>query len=447
MIGSSKTMTKAVTKILDNANSGMRQFTAIFNAGEKKNILTVDRLINSIMIEQNFRDKFYDIFILNIDTSITDYLTLNDNYKNLTCTLVEKVVSNENYENIPRVLSSVTYRVIIYNRRDLFKSVSANALKDVDGTGQSEQYYSTLIPVDMQLIEEHVYNFRKIKVNFVLKDVTMDRILHLVAYLLQVSTVHITIPDNKKTYAYYPIPPFKNIYDVFSYLQDKENGGVYNKGLSYYYTRGVLYIYPKFETNVMNSPEIINIYKVSEGLLTGLSGYYNVEDTTYNIIANMQATSVDIADKGVEEIGTSFVIQLNDKVIDDSITNTEEAVIINETNSIGISTTTDAGIVTKAYMPEFKESNNNLNTIASLLSVYDLTIQVVNLGLLPLFSFKPGYKVTYNYDKDQIYTSEIGICDKIEYKLMSNNKGTQRYFVSAATVTLAMHMPNDDKKE
>ena len=444
MIGSSKTMTTAVTKILDNSKSGMRQFTAIFNAGENKNILVVDRLINSIMINQNFRDKFYDIFILNIGVSIEDYLTLNDNYKNLTCTIIEKEVVNDNYQETAKVLSSVTYRVLIYDRADLFKSVSANALKDTEDAGPSEQYYSTIIDVDMQLIEQEVYSFRKIKFNFVLKDTNMEQILYLISYLLTISTVHIVSPDNKTEYEFYPIPPFKTVYDIFSYLQDKENGGVYTKGLSYYYTHGVLYIYPKFETDVKDSPGIVNIFKVPEGLLTGLSGYYEVDKTNCNIIANMQAASSKIAEKGAEEIGTSFVIQLNKQVIDNGRTVTEKEVVINETNSLSITSTNDVGIVTDSYMPEFKESNNNMYTITSLLSAYDMDIQVVNLGLLPLFAFKPGYKVTYSYDKDTIYTTIIGVCNNIDYVLKSNNKGTERYFISAATVTLAMHIDKEN---
>ena len=440
MIGSSKIMDSAVTKILDTAHSGMRQFTAIFNTTKKKNILTVDRLIKSIMIEQDFRDKFYDIFILNIEVTIEDYLTLSENYKDLTCTIIEKEVLNNNFNEDPRTLSTTTYCVMIYDRTDLFKSISANALKDVDGTGQSDQYYSTLISVDMQLIEAEIYRFRKIKFNFILKDTYMQQILHVIAYLLKISTVYIVSPDNKTKYEYYPIPPFKTVYDIFSYLQNKENGGVYNKGLSYYYTHGVLYIYPKFETDVKNSPEAVNIYKVPDGLLMGLSGYYNIENGNYNIVANMKATNVNVAEKGIEEIGSSFLIQLNEQLIDDGRTITEDSVVVNNTNSTSIITTNDVGIISESYMPEFKESNNNIYPISTLLSTYDLTIQGVNLGLLPLFAFKPGYKVTYNYDKDNIYTSETGICNKIEYILKANNKGTERYFVSAATVTLAMHI-------
>ena len=446
--GSSVAMTEAINKIKKDSISGMRIITAVFNSGGKQNILTVDRFLQKIVIDQDFKNNIYDNIMMYFETTIPDYFILMKAYKNLTCTIIEEKINNDPAVVERAVLSYKTYRVVIAGMEDFFKNVSAQALEDVNGTGQVDQYYSTMIPVTVQLIDPIAYDIRKFKFNMILKNVDMETFLCTFTFMLGIKKIYLIPPDNKNVYMQYPIEPFKTAFDVFKFLQDKEDGGVYNNGLSAYYTEGVMYIYPTTKTKIENSYYVTNIYRIAEDVLMGLDGYMSIEDKVItNIIANGSTTSTNIANIGVEENGTTNLILNNNKIQNDSVINTEETVDINDDNTSIIQTNNNVGILDNTYTPIFKKCDNNTYTLSSKLNCYNFDIQELELMLIPPFTIKPGNLVTYNYDNKDLFTTVSGIPIRATYTIEFVNKTIYKAAVSTCKLVLATDINENNSEE
>jgi len=439
MIGVSKTMDKAVKEILADPQTGVFQIVLEFNSKDKKNILTVDRLLTDILIEQDFNAKFSDIFMVFFKVTIQQYLLLFKHFQGLTCTILISNASNETVNKSSSPFFQYTYRVVIKNMEDLFKEISANALEDVDGTGASLQYEDTFIDLTVQLVEMELYNIRKHKFNMILTQVTMEDIIYLFAYLLGIGKVFLVPPDNTRRYSQYVISPLKTIFDVFSYLQNKPDGGVYNKGLSYYYSLGILYVYPAFETNLTPYSDAINIYRVPENTYMGIGGLSRKTKVSTNVICNLASKASKIAQLGMEEIGTVFLTQLNSKIIDGQLTITDTEIVVNE-NSDTFANDVNNGLINNAYTPDFRECNDNKYTLFSELNSYNYEVQHLTVGNIPLFLFKAGSRISYNFDKAALFTTKMGTVTKAVYSFIGDDRKIVKSFSTQASLDIITNM-------
>ena len=394
--------------------------------------------VRKLSIVQNFTDSYTDEISLVVSMMPVQYLQLYDNSRGLKCSL-KFIPTNRN--TMTRALAPTIireYLVIFKDKSDIRKKYSKEALTPNKQGEMTQEQQGALIPdAEFQLIDQTTYNLRKIKFNLQARAVTMKDVILLICKLCHIKKTAIVQPDNTKTYENFVIPPNMSFDQTMVFLQSYY--GVYNKGMGFYYTDEVLYVFPAYETKP-TTPESAHFYYVGNNY-TGNDVNHAMADTITHIILNGFANEQDLQDKGSEMDGTTMIIQDATRVIDKATTIGESGdrnrgatglgkVSINELNtSLFSARESDIGMTYNAYQPVFQFDDSNPYRLRTALNAYRRVLLTTAWDAAVPFTLKPGYCIYYHYDgqniakRDQeatisnsaMYTTKTGICAAVSY--------------------------------
>lgn len=460
-------------------------FRGIDAKGKKFEIKPIE--INRFLIDQNFSESYMNHIEINVSMRPLEFLTIYDGYQNLKCDITlyhanptTGEVKGIDFDGEPvKVFSN--YRVIFKNKEDIRKKIPKKSLIPEDGGEYSiEQQDMLFTDISLQLIEDIDYKLRVTSFSFQLTESTVKDAILFMAHSCKIDTVAFVPPENETIIPNIIIPPIHTFQTALDYIQ--EIYGVYSNGLGYYYSEGVLYIYPKYDTNPMmpigKDEDVPNLYFIGGVKFPNLEVNHAVDIyNTTHIVINAANINKDQVDVGIENDGTGILMMHADRVIDSwrsmdeargadaariglgqmNIHKTPNTSLFSLTNcerkTIGI----DPNISIIKYM--FDEANPYKQRLP--INRYKrTTINTAWENATP-FTFKPGYRIVWNYDgeapenrdaKDSIasslmYCSKTGVVDSVAYRFTPTSRLNNRYIfkcIAPLEMTIKMDVTDPD---
>jgi hypothetical protein len=275
----------------------------------------------------------------------------------------------------------------------------------------------------------------------ILRYVDMDTTIRYVTDMMGVTKTAIFPADNKKNYENMIIPPMLDITDMFDFLQNGSGKGVYNKGLGYYFTRGVMYIYPLYETEV-SSPKVVNIYHTTRNLHQGMYTYHRIDGDNIHILNNQEVEYKDYTEEGLENAASDIIMAKGEQMIDKWRSVVEGRKFnIPETNTELVSATTKKGVVDDVFTPKYALSKENPYQIREeILREQIAKVTTSWPNALP-FTFKPGWKVCYHTDAAAGYRKQNGIPANVIYTIDKIGRpDSSENYLYACSCTFTLHV-------
>ncbi len=379
--------------------------------------------VNKFVIEQKFSESYLDYISMILTLTPLQLINILDNYRDLNCTIIMKErYPKLDYTDHESVVFSETYKVVLKDK-EIKKRISKKALvpenmMDYNGEHSGQMFDN----VEFQLIKDDEYLLRKKKFNFMMRDVTVKDVILYLAKQCEIKTICLTEPDNKTVYTNMIIPPQQTFITCMELLQSYY--GIYNKGLSYYYTGEVLYVYPTYETKP-TTPDSAHFYYAGPDAVSGVELYHAYsEDDMIHVVISSTPVIKDLADGGLENFGNAILMQHSDRIIDLYSTIEEGKgniysrygmgrLDLKEPNTSVFSLKdSDYGVSKDAYNIVYKHTNNPYKEKSDVYSYLRAYVGFQWQNAWP-DSFKPGYLVHYHYDGEDISRREDG--DELEY--------------------------------
>lgn len=435
--------------------------------------------INRFLIDQDYAGAFLDHIEINISLRPVDLLLMYDSYQDLLCDITLRHVDPKTGvvkgKDAPgeQVCTLSNYRVLFKNKQDIRKILPKQSLvPEEQGDFNITQQDMLFSDITLQLISKADYLVRLKSFSFQLFDATVKHAIFLVAKLCDITKIAIVEPDNQKVIRNLVLPPLKTFSSSLEYIQSV--WGVYNKDLGYYFSKDVLYIYPKYDINPklpVKADEGANAFYFIGGMkFPGLEVNHAVDTTNAShIIVNAANINRDLVDSGIENDGTVTMIMHADRVIDQWRTMREGTTTANaETGfaatEIPMNVNTSLFSITEedkkrlgiapdvTFVKYAFDESNPYKTRVPINRYQRTVIQTAWENAVP-FTFKPGYKILWNYDseyaagrspgdkvaKNYKYCSKPGVVDSVAYMFKPaarlNNEWT---YTCTASLTLSI---------
>lgn len=388
--------------------------------------------VNKLVIEQNFNQAYGDNISLVLTLTPIQLITILDNYRGLDCTILlrPREIESEYIDHAVLVMDK-TYKVVIKDK-ELRKRLSKKAIIPDSKKDETNEHHEQMFDnVEFQLITETDYLLRKKQFNFIARDNTVKDVILFLAQSCDVKQVCITEPDNTTVYKNLVIPPQHTFASALEFLQDYY--GIYNKGLSYYFTNDVLYVYPAYETKP-TTPESAHLYYAGENAVQGSKIFHAWSDDVCHIVISTTPVLKDLIDGGIENYGNAMTFQHADRIIDLESTIGEGQgsqnarmglgkIDLKEPNTSVFSFgKSDSGISDDAYSNRFKFDDSNQYKFKSEMYGFRRTLVATKWQNAIPFLFHPGYLIHWHYDgedtsrrkKEEDSTSVTGISKLVD---------------------------------
>lgn len=430
----SETLKRTIEDILKKVKSGYFTLDCVFYSPLNQTVKVTPRYVNSVVHNQRFTENFTDEIQLTVELMAQEAITLLSNYQNLLCTLTYTRLDHRELQPIPDEPQIIlTYRVAIANAGDLLKQYTKSAILPSENGFTPESVHSRTISLNVQLIEKDVYDLRKKQVNGLLRNVTVEQAIYFVLNSLGIKNIRMVPPHNKKVWSKIDIPPMQDITTVFDFLQ--KNYGVYSKGLAYYYTQGIFYLYPAYETSSDKriQKEVTHIYNVPSTSYAGMHGYHFVDGDVTHLVNNADVSTRDMATVGAELFGNYRLTMRTDTSLDLGRKVSGKSGKFSDDNVLGCGSRANRGMVNQSQGARYETASNNAYVMASEMAEYDCTLAASSWQMAELYSLKPGERVYYHFDGESVHDATEGVVDSVRYVTqISDRKSKYIYTIGAA---------------
>ena len=446
--------------------------------------------INKLFLSQDFTNAYMDNIELNVSMRSIEFLAIFYGYQELTCDLtlryahpVSGIVKglDEGADGDPAYIFE-GYKVIFKDKQDLRKKLPKESIIPNEGETVSPQQSILLTDVSFQLIPPEEYKLRVTSFSFQLTESTVKDAILFIAHSCGIKKIALVEPDNKETLCNLTIPPTQTFFTALIYLQERY--GIYDKDIGFYYTDNTLFIYPRYETSpsMPSCPDedTPTFYFVGGGKFLGLEVNHakDVNNTTH-IVINTATINVDKVDAGIENDGTGVLIVHADKVIDKWRSIDEATSVSNARLGLGkmniyknMNTELFAldpgerkklGIDPSVSIIKYRFDEGNVHKCRVPINSYKQTTINTTWDNAVVYTFRPGYKILWNYDDEdkkkrdmdeevkdsQTYTTKTGCVDRVHYEFSMlgrpNNRDLHR---CVANIQLALEADfGDDTSE
>lgn len=405
-------------------------------------------------IEQDFNDKYTDNVSLIVDMTVHQLMELINDFKELKVDIQFYPCSNTSQNYYSKPVFTKRYRAIFKNKTELLKCIPKESLIPKDPGSSSQGQSELFITTEFQLIEDDIHRLRNRSINYIFRNCTVRDMILNTCSLFGIKKISMVPPDNNTVYENVIIPPLLSFDKVFKFINDYF--GVYNSGYSFYYSDGIMYIYPAYDSKPKNE-KVVHVYNGGEGMYPGMESYHGIdEDGNYHIVTNSRIDYVNLQDKVAENIGTHFIGYDVDHVIDHTATVKNGEGEINSRSGVGrliatrlktymqASGTDDVGMEFNLYRPEYIFDWNNKYHIPSLLSSYRGSLLGFKWECAFPGTFKPGYRMYYHSDGENKLDRHIDatVANNYKYDVISGTclKATYRFTpIGRYTDYIVMH--------
>lgn len=263
-----------------------------------------------IEITQDFVENYADYIYMRVEVTPDHFQQLVNNHKNLKAELIFRYLDEYTEEIGDEAVMKLKRKVLIRNYQNLNQNYTTEQLEDAFRNGDD------LISIELELIEDELYHIRKKEIQFLARDVTMKDVILFVCKQLGFKKVHLVEPDNKRVYENFIMPPMQSMATVFDFLQYTEGMGIYQRGCNYYYSNGIMYIYPQYDTEPENG-FTTHIYNAGTYEFKGQQNYHRYDDKGNLHILTSEHTEIqNIVQAGVENRRTGSVLFRTEHVVD-----------------------------------------------------------------------------------------------------------------------------------
>ena len=393
--------------------------------------------IESLTIIQSFAEKFADRVILELTLSPTDYMQLFNNSKGLQVSLRIIYYDSQRSQRVftPPPIAR-TYKAMLMNPQDLSKKHTTGSLMPTASMPLVEQHVATRIPAKLSLIESDAYTIRQQKFHGIYQKQKITDVISHVAQSFNIKQMYLVPPDNVMSWDHIVIPPSQGMNEIFDYLQYAY--GIYMKGVDWYYTNNMLYVYPAYE----NNPKIkytADIYNAPEGSYAGLHSYHAVDPSgiRLGIVSTTKVNTKDISRPSAENTGTGFSFTRASSLMDRSVTTNRRGTFINNNNSLVVGTTTDRAMSNGANNPTHTKTTDNIFAESSKLAKWSAVLIECGWTNAVPFLLYPGHSIKYHFDKNGRFITQQGILERVVYSFKKQHQISNGYsYAGNATLNL-----------
>jgi len=445
--------------------------------------------INKLYLSQDFSNAYMDNIELNVTIRTIEFLTMFYGYQNLTCDVVLRyahpvsgIVKNLDVDgDVAYTLKG--YRVIFKDKQDLRKKIPKKSLIPDEESLITPQHDMLLTDISFQLIPPEEYTLRVKSFSFQLTDSTVKDAILFIAHSCGIGQIALVEPDNVEKICNLTIPPIQTFFTALLYIQERY--GIYDKDVGFYYTNNTLFIYPKYETSptMPSCPkeDTPNFYFIGGAKFPGMEVNHakDVNGTTH-IVINSASISKDLVDAGIENEGTGVLMMHADRVIDmwrsmDEASGGANARLglgkmnIHKTPNTSLFSLKPAerkkiGIDPAISIIKYRFDEGNPHKCRVPINSYKRTTVETSWDNAVIYTFKPGYKILWNYDDEDKkerdsedksapsfkYTSKTGAVEYVHYEFSFLNKINNRdlhHCVANIQLSLQMDLADDSSDE
>lgn len=373
--------------------------------------------VDALTIDQSFVANYRDVVTVNARISPADYARIYDVYTGLTATLIFTFVDAHG-----DVTNSVTpiikkYRCTIDNLQDVRKRITA-----------ADHRREPDMQIVFHLIDYDVYDLMKAQVGgMTYTSTTIDNAIRHAFAVMGVTKLDMTTIDNTHTYDHILIPPYKAFDKLLPYFQ--ATYGCYAGGINFYFTGGILYVYPPYDTSPdTNSP--IKIYQTGQGEYVARWAH-SYKNGMLSLISNVYPQITDYTISGSEEHGTAVMFTRSSKIVDGAVkvdpntgpSYTEDpALIVRLKNSRQVAPNYNKVVYSRT-------SDNVFPSMSKLIASQCVIVNTVWGHALP-YSIAPGAPVNYIHDSVGKVITQTGRVDKIVYHYRRTSQAGAGYIYS-----------------
>lgn len=387
-------------------------------------------LIDTLTFMCNYADEYSDDITMEMTISPHDYALMQDQGQDLLCVLTITYVDRYGtilYDPDPIVRQ---YHAIINDAQDIRQIVP-----DVQSLTEPS------LKMSVQLLEETVYNLRNTRINTIYQTMTVKQAIYAIAQNLGIEQIHLVDPDNVHVYDHIEIGSYQGISTVFSYLQSI--CGVYFKGINYYITRGVLYVYPSYETNPTYDKTAI-FYQVDTGRFAGSHVFHRTEDNSVSIVINSQPQVTDLSIKGSENIGTGVIFNRASRSVDGMTTiDSNEGALFTQSSSLAINLANPRTAVGLRNNVKYINGTDNPFPAMSELISHQASMMLVQWPHADPFQFDPCHQIIYYYDQNETMIKKTGMIERAAYQYVRKQKIDAKYMFECSGELMLRLAPNE----
>jgi hypothetical protein len=414
-----------------------------------KNYDDPEFIIDKIVVDKLRHKQLFNVNVTD-DIQVTanlfpdDLLKIVNLQSNLYAEIVIEYVDRDTFDIIleeePKIYR---YGVFIHELEDISKRIGIQGLTQVNKGAEKDltkgSHVSRTYPINFQLISETNYAVNKQMFNGLITDITMSKAIMYIASVLGIKKINMIPPHNTTQYKHIHIPPNMSSYKViFDYLQTKF--GIYDKGLSYYYTDEVLYLYPAYDTEI-ERPDKLKIVKVSPSTYSGLNNYHDLQGKVLTIVSNTDIEHTTMSNVAMENEGSNKVYASSDRMLDGQVD--PKTMTISDT-CLTISNNKSHSIVKNSAIPSYEEPTNNIFTKLSSLAMGNAEMITLGWNMARLYMLKPGTPIEYIYDGEDQVMMKSGILEAITYTTMLQLRKNDQ-FVYTTLATLMVRLSTDSE--
>ena len=398
--------------------------------------------IDALYIAQSFGEKIADDLHIQLSLSPPDYMKLFNNSKSLQCAI--RLVYYDSQRS-QRIFSTPPiariYKAFLQDPQDLSKKYTTGALMPTQSMPLTEQHVGARIHATLHLIESSVYTLRQQKFHGIYSKVKIGDVIAHILQSFSITQFYMVPPDNIMVYDHIVIPPAEGFDTIFDLLQYQY--GVYMKGIDWYYTGGILYIYPAYE----NTPAIsytANIYNAPSGNYAGMHSYHynNPLGNTLSIVSTTKVETQDISRPAAENSGNAFSFLRASSIIDNYVTTNANGTFINNNNALTVSTVTDRTMSKNANNPKHTKTTDNIFEQSSRLAKMDAVLIGCGWKNAVPYLLYPGHSLKYQFDRNSVFTTQQGCLERVIYSF-TRQRQLSHGFVFGGDATLRFRAISD----
>ncbi len=448
MLQLTELLQESVDKIVSVGRSNSFTLTFSLRNYDNPGYINDDIIIDQLRVEQQFSSMTTDDIQVNLAIKPVDLLELVKYQSSMYATIVIEYVDTDTGEILLNESPEIyEYRVFVHDLENVAKRYNISAFKDVSGDNIIlEQHVSTNIDITIQLIHDSCYVQNKSTFIGSFSNTTIEKAIKYIATNMGFSRINMIPAHNTVKYHRVTIPPEFASFDViFEYIQKKY--GVYVDGLCYYYTGGVLYIYPQFDVRIsrIKPKDKLQVLKVNPKQMMGLPNYWD-QGSLFTIVSNTDIIHKSLTNISSENDGNSKVFTAVNKVIDGKL-NISESSITHTNISLACTNMVDHSIKKGSAIPKFKKDTMNLFEQTSDINGANTELLATGWPFGRLFKMSPGMEAKYIYDEDDVTMMVSGILEGTVATVQRHQKhGDKVNYSIAGSVILRLDLETNKTK-
>ena len=370
------------------------------------------RYIKNFVISQDYVGNYMDEFQIAIDVTVHELMDILKNIQGLMAYI--KLFPMDMVTLDPGKGDILTFNLNVYidDQQDPVKKFQPASFGDQGievKKGENDALGAATTPQQAEAqtsfifhgIEVSAYTMRHRQLNAICKDSDLKHILYWSAYHLGASDCHIIEPDNTTVYPYVVIPPMTGAAKLFPYLQ--ERFGIYARGLAFYYSQGLMNVWPPFDTDTGVSlyDGVCHLINAPAKTYLGNDHYHVVDDKDLYIASITESTLEPLNTQATENRANVHLSSDADKLKDNwTQVNTETNQVFRKADTLTavLSANTARNMVSGATNVSFKGERVNLFQTSSDMAATDGTILKCGWAAAKPRLFLPGMNVVYHYE-------------------------------------------------